>query len=453
MGASSLEVATTQPRVLGVALDALPLGVAVVDTNGRALYANALAGELLGDGVRAPLEALPVNASLRATSVALPGLDGLALVVLTTGLRDDDLMREPAKRLAEVEAIAQLGSWSWDVDADELTWSDELYRLYGLLPRSIPLTRAEFLARLPEEDRHRFRQLRESAGESGNGCVFTHRIVLPDGRIRFHQTRGRVVVQDGRAVRMFGTCQDVTERLETEQELRDSLEQARRLAVDNGRLRTKVEAQLHEARASRARIVQAADDARRRLERDLHDGAQQRLTTVGLILRTAQGRLPAGADADPTLASALRSAVEELQAGLTELRSLARGLHPAILTDEGLVPALRALVGRTPIAVELVAEPIARLPGSIEAAAYFVVSEALANVVKHAQARHVNVSVQRHDDRLVVEVQDDGVGGAVLEDGGGLCGLSDRVAALDGRIEVHSPPHGGTRVRVDLPCA
>jgi PAS domain S-box-containing protein len=206
-----------------------------------------------------------------------------------------------------------------------------------------------------------------------------------------------------------------------------------------------------ELRQSRSRIVQAADDARRRLERDLHDGAQQRLVTLGLILRSAQGQL--GAGADPALADTLRDAVEELQAGLGELRALARGLHPAILTEEGLVPALRALVARCPVPVKLLDAPVGRLPGLVETAAYFVVSEALANVVKHAPASSARVSVERGDGTLIVEVIDDGPGGARFDAGSGLRGLADRVAAVDGRLEVHSPPRGGTRVSCELPCA
>ena len=206
-----------------------------------------------------------------------------------------------------------------------------------------------------------------------------------------------------------------------------------------------------ELRESRARIVQAADDARRRLERDLHDGAQQRLTTVALMLRAAQAQL----DASPNdaLAHILDQAVNELKAGLAELRALARGLHPAILTNEGLVPALEALAGRAPGPVRLRADAIGRLPGPVETAAYFVVSEALTNVAKYTTAAAARVTVERHDGKLLVEVADDGPGGARIDGGSGLRGLSDRVAAVNGHLELHSPPGGGTRVSCELPCA
>src|SRR5205823_4232888 len=154
----------------------------------------------------------------------------------------------------------------------------------------------------------------------------------------------------------------------------ESVERARELAEENNALRLEIEAQLEEVQASRARIVRAADYARRRLERDLHDGAQQRLTTLGLILRSAQAQVDA--DADPALAGAIDEAIAELKAGLSELRDLARGLHPVLLTDEGLVPALRALAGRSPLPVKLRAPELERLPGAVETAAYFVVAEA-----------------------------------------------------------------------------
>jgi signal transduction histidine kinase/DNA-binding response OmpR family regulator len=215
-------------------------------------------------------------------------------------------------------------------------------------------------------------------------------------------------------------------------------------------LQTELEAQLREVRASRSRIVQAADDARRRLERDLHDGAQQRLTTVGLMLRSAQARL--GPDADPALAGTLQQAVEELRAGLGELRALARGLHPTILSDEGLVPALRALAGRSPVPVRLAAPALGRLPRPVETAAYFIVSEALTNVVKHAAAAAAQITLDHAGGKLAVTISDDGVGGAMARADSGLSGIADRVAALDGRLEVCSPDGHGTSLRVELPC-
>ena len=255
---------------------------------------------------------------------------------------------------------------------------------------------------------------------------------------------------DGRAVRMYGTVQDITRRVEREQALQHSVEEAQRLAAENEALRGELETQVREVRASRARIVQAGDDARRLLERDLHDGAQQRLTTLGLILRSAQAQ--ADDDAPPELKQALGDALEELKAGLSELRTLARGLHPAILTDEGLVPALETLVARSALPVKLSAAPTHRLPPAIEATAYLVASEAVANAVRHAGASRAEIEVELRGGALTVTVSDDGDGGARIEPGGGLGVLSDRVSALDGRLELESPSGGGTRLRAELPC-
>jgi len=207
---------------------------------------------------------------------------------------------------------------------------------------------------------------------------------------------------------------------------------------------------VREVRASRARIVQAGDEARRLLERDLHDGAQQRLTTLGLILRTAQAQVDD--DTSPALAQALLNALGALKAGLSELRTLARGLHPTILTDEGLVPALEALAARSPTPARLSAVPIGRLPTPIETTAYLFASEALANALRHAAASSVAIEVEVHERTLIVTVCDDGAGGATIVRAGGLEALSDRVAAIDGHLEVDSPPGGGTRLRAELPC-
>jgi PAS domain S-box-containing protein len=207
--------------------------------------------------------------------------------------------------------------------------------------------------------------------------------------------------------------------------------------------------QEEEVRASRSRIVAAADDARRMLERNLHDGAQQRLVALSLTLRLAQGRIAGDPAAAETI---LESARAELSLAIEDLRELARGIHPAVLTDRGLEAALEALAGRSPVPVE-VTVPTERLPGSVEAAAYYVVAEALTNVAKYAQASTAQVRVSRDDGRALVEVSDDGVGGADASTGTGLRGLADRVAALDGTLEVESPPGGGTRIRADLPVA
>jgi PAS domain S-box-containing protein len=203
-----------------------------------------------------------------------------------------------------------------------------------------------------------------------------------------------------------------------------------------------------ELRKSRARLVHAGDEARRRLERNLHDGAQQRLVSLSLALRLAHARLKA----DPAEAERLlEGASAELAQALEELRELARGIHPAVLSERGLSAALETLAGRSPLPVEVTA-PEERLPAPVEAAAYYVISEALANVAKYAEASAVAVSVTRRNGRAVVEVADNGVGGADPTRGSGLRGLVDRVEALDGVLEVESRPGAGTRIRAQIPC-
>ena len=204
-----------------------------------------------------------------------------------------------------------------------------------------------------------------------------------------------------------------------------------------------------ELRASRARIVEAADDARRQLERDLHDGAQQRLVELALDLRMARARL----DDEPGQAQELLdTALDDLAEATRELRELARGIHPAALTEGGLRPALEALAARSSIPARLVGAPDARFAAPVEATAYFSVAEGLTNAARHAAAAQVEVEVTRVDDRLRVEIRDDGRGGAGTTAGTGLRGLADRVAALDGEVDVVSPESGGTVLRVEIPC-
>ena len=221
------------------------------------------------------------------------------------------------------------------------------------------------------------------------------------------------------------------------------------LLLDNQRLDAELRARLVELEASRARLVQAGDAERRRLERDLHDGAQSRLVALALSLRLAR----MGVREESDTAALLDTCIDELRLSLDELRDLARGIHPAVLSDRGLEPAVRALAARAPMPVDIVGGPTGRLPAAVETAAYFVVSEALTNVSKYAHAAHATVRVERIDGQLLVDVSDDGVGGASAGEGSGLRGLSDRVAALSGTLEVSSPPGHGTRLRVQLPCS
>lgn len=201
--------------------------------------------------------------------------------------------------------------------------------------------------------------------------------------------------------------------------------------------------------ASRARIVEAGDAERRRLERNLHDGAQQRLVALAVDLTLIGAKL----EKDPPAArKTLTVAQDELAKGLDELRELARGIHPAVLTDRGLGPALQALVQRAPVPVVITEMPEERLAGPVEAAAYYVVAEAITNVAKYAQASQVTVSVRRSSECATVTVSDDGVGGADAAHGTGLRGLADRVEALEGHLHLDSPPERGTRISAEIPA-
>jgi len=237
--------------------------------------------------------------------------------------------------------------------------------------------------------------------------------------------------------------------LDDEPELVQAVAATARLTVENQRLQAEVRAQLEEVRASRARIVEFGDAERRRVERNLHDGAQQRLVNLSLALGIARSQVPATADGE--LAAALDEAAEELRLALAELRELARGIYPVILSEAGLGPALASLAERSPIPATVAAAPADRLPARVEETVYYVASEALANAAKHARATAVTISARRCDRGLEVEVGDNGVGGA-NPDGSGLRGLADRVAALDGHLRVDSPTGRGTRITAELPC-
>ena len=237
--------------------------------------------------------------------------------------------------------------------------------------------------------------------------------------------------------------------LRDEPALVEEVAAAARLALQNARLHAEVSAQLAKVKESRSRIVAAADEERRRIERDIHDGAQQRLVALALELRSAQRRL--GEDVDPELEGILESAADELQVAVEELRELAHGIHPGILVQGGLAAALESLASRSPIPVTVDATQ-ERLPPEVEGTAYFVASEALANVVKHARATKASIRATRVNGLLAIEVEDDGVGGAAPH-GSGLRGLADRVEAQGGRLRIESSPGSGTRILGEIPCA
>jgi signal transduction histidine kinase len=364
-----------------------------------------------------------VRQALRAaTSSPPPWIDvGLDLAVLTT------LMLWPLGFLAGLARIRLDRSAVGDL-AIELDRASSPARLEQALARALHDPTLQLTYWLP--DQHAFV---DAAGRPVE--------LPPDSGDR----AATIVRRDGDAIAAL--IHDAT--LDQEPELVQAVAATARLAIENQRLQAEVRAQLEEVRASRTRIVEFGDAERRRVERNLHDGAQQRLVNLSLALGIARSQARSGSDGE--LAATLDEAAAELRLALAELRELARGIHPVILSEAGLGPALASLAERSPIPATVTAAPPDRLPGRVEETAYFVASEALANAAKHAHATTVTISARRCGAGLLVEVGDDGVGGAD-PNGSGLRGLADRIAALDGRLHVHSPAGEGTCVTAELPC-
>ena len=280
---------------------------------------------------------------------------------------------------------------------------------------------------------------------------------LPDFR-SYADLEGRSVqvpAQDGRATTVIDREGEHVavllhdRALEDEPELLAGVGAAASIALENARLQAELAARLEEVKGSRARVIEAGHRERQRLERDLHDGAQQRLIALSLELSVLEKRL----SDDPDARKRLDAAQAEITRSLDELRSVARGIHPAVLTGHGLAVALEQIAALAPVPVRLKVEIDGRLPEQVEIAAYYVVTESLANVAKHARAATASVEVGRTRGGLLVEIVDDGVGGADSERGTGLRGLADRVEALGGRLRVWTPQGGGTRVKAEIPCA
>jgi signal transduction histidine kinase len=236
--------------------------------------------------------------------------------------------------------------------------------------------------------------------------------------------------------------------LDEEPELLEAVGAAAGIALENGRLNAELRARLEELKGSRVRVLEAGQKERQRLERNLHDGAQQRLVALSLELSLLQGELAN----DQSARGRVDEARREVAMSLEELRDVARGIHPAVLTGHGLGVALESIAARASVPVRLTVGIEGRLPEQVEVAAYYVVSESLTNIGKHAQATSATAAIVRTNGHVVVEVVDDGVGGADTERGSGLRGLADRVEALGGRLQVWTPLGGGTRVKAEIPC-
>jgi PAS domain S-box-containing protein len=424
------------------ALGEAPAELIIVDREPKGLDVAGVCRALHADAELGEAWMLAITAKGRMADAALnagaddylhrPFTRGELLARARAGLRavrqrsDDRLMRT---LMVNVPGAIYRSAWHAGHELELI--SDEIERISGYPPANfVASSRRTIMSIIHPDDRKRVVQAVAEISNHSEPFVLEYRIVRADGEVRWVLDRGQMVPGPGGRLWMDGAIFDITERRAAEEALRrHQIEQAR----------------TEELRASRARIVQAADAARKKIERDLHDGAQQRLVLVSLTLRRAQA-LARDTPAEPTVAEAF----QQLQEGLADLRELAHGIHPAVLSEHGLAAALEGLVARSPVPVDLrVARE--RLAPDVEAAVYFTVAEALTNVAKYAQATLARVHIDIADGALVAEVADDGVGGASTAAGSGLRGLADRLDALDGTLAVDSSPGAGTTIRARVP--
>lgn len=425
-GGSDEGVATVVAAV--VAVTAIPVAVGIAVMRYRLyeidrLINRTLVYAVLTAGLAAVFAAVSLAAGVAIGSGStLPTAAATLAVALLFGplRRRVQLLVDRRFARARYEGLRTVGRYLEDLRAGRAAPE----AVGGVLAQALADPGLELLFWLPEGEVHVDAGGRVASGDMGPGRART-----PVRRGTFPLA---TVVHDAN----LGEHPDVLE----------SVIEAAGLAIEIARLRVEVRRQLAEVEESRARIVTAGYEERRRLERDLHDGAQQRLVSIGLALRHLQAQLPA--DGPETIT--LDAAVDELSQGIEELRELARGVRPAGL-DDGLAAALRALASRSRLRTTVEATED-RFEDRFETAAYFVASEALANAAKHARASTVAVRAARSNGSLVVSVRDDGVGGAVASRGSGLAGITDRVAALGGSVTVASPPGEGTVVTAELPC-
>ena len=439
---------TRAVRDLEAALAALreaPADLVIADREPRGLDAAGICRTLRGDARLGEAWLLAITTRAHAEGALAAGADDYLnrpftraelLARTRTGLRsvrqraNDAMLRS---LMVSVPGAIYRSAWHAGHTIELIT--EEIERISGYPPASfVDSARRTLMSIIHPDDRDR---VRAAVGEASydRPWVIEYRIVRADGDVRWVLDRGQLIPGPGDRRWMDGAIFDVTDRHAAEAALR-------RREVERART--------EELRASRARIVEAADAARKRIERDLHDGAQQRLVSLALEVRLARSRVKD----DPAAAALFLDHLgDELSAASAELRELARGIHPAVLTERGLGPAVAALAARAPVPVELVDVPEDRLPPVAEATAYFTVAEALTNVAKYAKASHAEVRFAREDSAVVVEVRDDGIGGAAAGTGSGLSGLADRVGALEGTLSVTSPAGKGTLVRAVVPLS
>jgi PAS domain S-box-containing protein len=387
--------------------------------------------------VRLRKDGTPIDVSLSAAAVRDEDgvLTGHVVIYadITQRKRQEAQLAASEARLRAVFDSTPVAVVEVDLDTKVRRWNRAAEQIFGWTREEIVGQPGDLL--VPPDRRSDFDLLigKVRAGEGYAGFETVRR--RKDGRlVDVEISAAPIRDAAGAVVSHIVVFRDVTRRRRQDEELH--------------RLNAELRARVEEVAASRARIVEAGDAARRRLERNLHDGAQQRLVALSLSLKLAQRAL----DGDPERArAALEAASGDLAAALDELRELARGLHPTALSDHGLAAAVQTLVARAPVPVDVVELPAERLPEPIEAASYYVIAEALTNVAKYARADAAVVRVAAARGAVQVEVSDDGVGGADPRAGSGLCGLADRVEALGGRLDVLSPAGQGTRLRAVIP--
>ncbi len=442
--------ATRSVRTVAEALDALeaePAALVIVDRESRGLDAGGacralredprLGGAWLIALVGAPRgrRAEPAVEVGADDHVHRPFTRAQLIARVRTGLRaveqrsDDALLRS---MLATVPGAIYRSAWHAGHRLELIT--DEIERISGYpADHFVASARRTLMSIVHPDDREAVRHAVATRTDDEAPFALEYRIVRADGEVRWVLDRGQLVPGPGGRLWLDGAVFDITERRAAEEALR----------------RREIEAaRTEELRAQRTRIVAAADAARRKLERDLHDGAQQRLVAMTLDVRVARRKV----EQDPASAGPfLEQLADDLTGATAELRELARGIHPAVLSDRGLAPAIEALASRATVPVEILEVPEDRLPAIAETTAYFTVSEALANVAKYARAQSATVRLAVRDRELLIEVRDDGVGGAQAAPGSGLSGLADRVGATDGTLEVVSPPGQGTLIRAVVP--
>ena len=390
--------------------------------------------------------------AIDAAFAPLRGSEGNIKYIVGTGIdvserrRAENEMKRSRERLVQAQRLAHLGSWEWDVAKNQVTWTEELYVIYGVDPKSHLPSYESFLAAVHPDDREHTGNVLRMAMQNLSPFVYDHRILRPDGTVRMLHTRGEVIgTSDGRLRRLVGSCWDITDRW-------DAIRAAEEARAD-------AETSAAELRALARRLSEIREEERRTIARELHDQVGQALTALKLDLAGVRGQIPTGPGGEG--ASRLATMEALLDETLETTRRLSAMLRPSILDDLGLAAAIRwqaaEFTQRTGVPCETrVPEEQAALAPSVALALFRILQEALTNVARHAAARHVVVELLREREAAALVISDDGRGLAALEASGrrslGLMGMRERAAALGGEIEISGAPGRGTTVRARIPA-